>query len=321
MAKIQIPVIDIEAFRLDGSQASIVPRQVRKACETVGFMVVTGHGVPESVTDELMDQARHFFDQTPDAKSKIRPRGTNFGGPCYVPLGTESLAATLGHEGLVDSKECIDAGPRFQGDHWPREWSELELAWHAAFAAFCDLAAVLRALFAEAMGLPRDSFETAFERHCSSMRVLNYPEIVTPLMSGQVRAGIHTDYGAFTILRGDDTPGLQVLAREGTAIDPPVIPGTFIVNIGDALMRWTNDHWISTPHRVICLEKCGVYSRRQSIAFFHNPSPDAVIECLTPFLPKEGYGSYPPITYHDYAEKRFQQSRHSNAPLVIDASS
>ena len=297
----------------------MVPRSVRKACETVGFMVVSGHGVPDGVTDELMNQARRYFDQTPDEKSKIKPSGNSFGGPCYAPLGTESLAATLGQEGLVDFKECLDAGPRFQGDHWPREWSELERAWDAAFAAFCGLAAVLRALFAEAMGLPRDSFEATFERHCSSMRVLNYPEIAAPLVSGQVRAGLHTDYGAFTILRGDDTPGLQVLARDGTEIDAPVIPGTFIVNIGDALMRWTNDHWISTPHRVICPEEGGGTSRRQSIAFFHNPSPDAVIECLPPFLPKEGYGSYPPITYHEYAEKRFQQSRHSNARLEIDA--
>ena len=27
-------------------------------------------------------------------------------------------------------------------------------------------------------------------------------------------------------------------------------PELFVVNIGDLLMRWTNDRWISNPHRV-----------------------------------------------------------------------
>jgi len=318
MGETQIPVIEIEAFRLGRPRGMDVSARVRNACETIGFFFITGHGVPAGVIDELMKQARLFFDRTPEEKSKIGRTGTNFGGPIYTPLEAESLAATLGQQGLADLKECIDAGPRFLGDRWPIECGDLAQAWHRANGEFCDLAAVLRALFADAMGLPKDGFEPAFDRHSSSMRVLNYPEIASPLKPGQVRAGVHTDYGAFTILRGDDTPGLQVRRRDGAWINAPAIPDSFVVNIGDALMRWTNDRWVSTPHRVVGTTGDGASARRQSAAFFHNPSPDTVIECLPPFLPEDGKGSYPPITYQSYAEQRFQQSHNSSAPLVID---
>src|SRR4029077_18052707 len=73
-----------------------------------------------------------------------------------------------------------------------------------------------------------------------------------PPEEGQLRAGAHSDYGAFTILKGEDAPGgLQVLCRGGEWADVPLIEEGFIINIGDLLMRWTNDKWVSTIHRVV----------------------------------------------------------------------
>ena len=119
MGERQIPVIEIEAFRLSRPRAVDVSTRVRNACEAIGFFFITGHGVLAGVIDELMKQARLFFDRTPEEKSKIGRTGTNFGGPGYTPLEAESHAATLGQQGLADRKECIDAGPRFLGDPRP----------------------------------------------------------------------------------------------------------------------------------------------------------------------------------------------------------
>ena len=67
----------------------------------------------------------------------------------------------------------------------------------------------------------------------------------------QIGAAEHTDYGTITILWQDDVGGLQVKNRAGEWIDAPCIEDTFVINIGDMLARWSNDLFVSTPHRVV----------------------------------------------------------------------
>jgi isopenicillin N synthase-like dioxygenase len=302
----EIPVIDVAPFR-DGSARAKVADAVAQACETIGFFVITGHGIaPEKLT-RLIAEARDFFDQPEALKTRIKRHGTNFGGPTYVPLNSESLGALDGEVGEADLKESLDVSPRHLGDHWVPGTEALHEAWSEAYAAYEALAADLRALFCVAAGLPEDALEPAFDKHASSTRMLNYPEVHGKLKAGQTRAGVHTDYGAFTVIRGDDAPGLQVRALDGTWVDVPAVPGSFVVNIGDLLMRWTNDRWISTPHRVVTLSDTDYSPRRQSIAFFCNPGPHAVIECLPPFVPANGTPKYPPIRYQAYAEAKFRE--------------
>jgi len=80
-----------------------------------------------------------------------------------------------------------------------------------------------------------------------------------------------------TILLTDAVAGLEVRQRDGTWIKAPYMPGTFVCNIGDCLMRWSNDVYVSTPHRVT--NPPG--RDRYSVAFFLDPNPDALIECLS----------------------------------------
>jgi isopenicillin N synthase-like dioxygenase len=113
--------------------------------------------------------------------------------------------------------------------------------------------------------------------------------------AGEIGAGAHTDYGSLTLLLTDGEPGLQVRPRGGDWMDVPHVPGAFVVNIGDCLMRWTNDIYVSTPHRVRPPRH-----RRRSVAFFLDPNPDAVIAAL----PGTGRPKYPPITGADYLRAR-----------------
>jgi len=316
----EIPVIDVAPFR-DRSGRAAVAEAVARACETIGFFAITGHGVPTQVLDRLIAESRAFFDQPEALKTRIRRHGDNFGGPTYVPLNSESLGALDGQAGQADLKESLDVAPRHLGDHWCEGTETLQAAWADAFAAYEALAADLRALFCAAAGLPEDTLEPAFDKHASSIRSLNYPEVRGGLKAGQVRAGIHTDYSAFTVIRGDDAPGLQARALDGTRIDAPAIPGSFVVNIGDLLMRWTNDRWISTPHRVVALSDTDVSPRRQSVAFFHNPGAHAVIEVLPPFVPEGQAPKYPPVGYQAYAQDRVRtQTGDPTLVLPIDGS-
>ena len=122
-----------------------------------------------------------------------------------------------------------------------------------------------------------------------------------------------------TILRTEDAPGgLQVRTRTGRWIDVPHIPGSFVINIGDAMMRWTNDRWISTQHRVVNPPvNAGQPARRQSIAYFHNPARDTVFECLPPFRETGAPPRYSPISYGEYARLRYLQAHGAEVQLKI----
>ncbi|TMV35589.1 isopenicillin N synthase family oxygenase, partial [Thioclava sp. BHET1] len=108
-------------------------------------------------------------------------------------------------------------------------------------------------------------------------------------------AGAHTDYGALTLLMTDGIAGLQVKPRGRDWIDVPHLPGALTVNIGDCLMRWSNDLYISTPHRVQPPPR-----PRRSIAFFLDPNPDSLISAL----PGTGAPHYPAMRGADYLRSR-----------------
>ncbi len=115
--------------------------------------------------------------------------------------------------------------------------------------------------------------------------MIDYPEPTAPPEPGQLRAGEHSDYGFATILLSQASAGgLQARSRAGEWIDVPAIDGAFVVNIADALMRMTNDRWVSTPHRVVNPPEGASQTRRQSIPYFHNPDADALVRCLEPFV-------------------------------------
>ena len=139
------------------------------------------------------------------------------------------------------------------------------------------------------------------------MRLNHYPEQTTPPAPGQLRAGAHTDYGLLTILNGENVPGgLQAQTRDGRWLDVETDPRTFVVNIGDLLMRWTNDRWMSNVHRVVNPpDSAAARSRRLSIAFFHHPNYDASIECIAP----PGQAKYPPVSSGAYRDEKYRQTR------------
>ena len=108
------------------------------------------------------------------------------------------------------------------------------------------------------------------------------------------------------LFRSDGEGGLQVRPRGGEWTDVPHVPGAFVVNIADCLMRWTNDIYVSTRHRVMPPKRV-----RRSLAFFLDPDPDAVIEAL----PGTGEPKYPPVTGADYLRSRLDATYVPEAPV------
>ncbi len=307
-----IPIIDLTAFGgADQRASNAVVRGVEAACGKLGFFLVTGHGVDPEIVQRLYDLARAFFDRDEAEKRLMAGLDTELGGLAFVPFAEETLSGTVGVTTPGDCKESLNYGPRLKGGPWPSHPVGLAAAFEDYFVAMEALAARILRIFCAAVGLPRTFFQPEFEGHLSALRVINYPEPKGPELAGQVRAGAHTDYGLLTILRSEASPGgLQVCRRDGEWVDVPAVDGAFVVNIGDAFMRLTNDLWVSTPHRVANPphdRRTG--SRRQSIPFFLNPRATTIIECLKPFCSSERPARYEPVPYGEYIALKIKQAK------------
>ena len=118
-------------------------------------------------------------------------------------------------------------------------------------------------------------------------------------LRGQLRCGAHTDFGSHTIILADNAPGgLQVRLHDGSWIDVVPPPDSFIVNIGDLMMTWTNDLWLSNLHRVAVPPPDS--GPRLSIAFFCHPNYDALIQCIETCRRPGEAPHHPPVRAGDY---------------------
>lgn len=134
-------------------------------------------------------------------------------------------------------------------------------------------------VLAAALDLPGDWFDDKLDDHTSLLLANWYPPVTGEVPAGQLRRGAHTDYGAFTVIAVEQLPGLQI-SIDGTWFDVPLLPGSFVVNLGDLMARWTNDRWVSTLHRVVVPEGEAAGVDRVSVPYFFQPSFGAVIETI-----------------------------------------
>ena len=150
--------------------------------------------------------------------------------------------------------------------------------------------------------------------HMSALRLNNYPELAAAPQPGQLRAGEHCDYGSLTILMphqmAADSPvgadGLQVFSQ-GEWRNVQVPPDTFVINIGDLMARWTNDRWQSTLHRVVVPDESATHTpRRMSLAFFHQPDWEAVVDALPSCIREGEQRRHAPTTAGLHIKEKFE---------------
>jgi isopenicillin N synthase-like dioxygenase len=297
-----LPVIDMSA------STGQLAKDIGEAARGVGFFYVTGHGISPTLMDEVFAASRLFFGLSSDEKDAVSIRKSlhNRG---YVGMKGESLDPTK----PADLKEAYNVGlelsaadPRvvrgepFRGVNlWPElpGWRDTLLAY---FDAVWSVGRRLHEGIARDLDLAPNYFEDKLDSPMATLRLLHYPPQPAGAAAGQIGAGEHTDYGDITLLLTDEVGGLEVKRRDGGWIPAPYIDGAFICNIGDCLMRWTNDVYVSTPHRVV--NRGG--RERYSIAFFLDPNPDAIVECLPTCVSPQKPGKYPPISGADYLRSR-----------------
>ncbi|TMJ34564.1 MAG: isopenicillin N synthase family oxygenase [Alphaproteobacteria bacterium] len=331
-ANADIPVIDISPF-FAGGKRTIVD-EIARACEEVGFFGIVGHGVHEDTIAAIYREGRAFFDLPRDEKMEIaRPAPAVSRG--YNSLADQSLGNTLASGVPPDLQESFAIGPlsagtgpywtdahgpiHFHPNMWPRRPPGFRGAVSAYYQSMEALAGRLARMFALALDLPELFFVDKFDRHVSTMRLNFYPAQPVAPLPGQIRAGAHSDYGAFTILRTEAAPGgLQVVRRGGSWIDVPNVPDGFVVNIGDLLMRWTNDRWVSTVHRVINPpDAVRANATRMSVAFFQVPNHDIEVRCFESCTAPSNPPRYAPTTAGAHWRAKIVAARGEPLPPAV----
>jgi isopenicillin N synthase-like dioxygenase len=293
-----LPVIDIAGLNSpDIADRRAVAAELGRAARQIGFFYAVGHGVEADGMARVFAAARQFFAQPAEAKEalSIKRSANNVG---YVALKDEQLDPT----GPSDHKEAFNIGLELPADHpaivegrafrgvnfWPSlpGWRDIMLDYYDRCWAAGRL---IHKGFCLDLGIGEQFFEDKLDQPIGILRLLHYPPS-RQAAQRQLGAGAHCDYGNITLLATDGVDGLQVRHRDGRWIDAPTIDGALICNIGDCLMRWTGDLYVSTPHRVV-----QPVTDRYSIAFSLDPNPDAPVETLPGMAAK-----YPPTTGGEY---------------------
>jgi isopenicillin N synthase-like dioxygenase len=306
-----IPVIDVTPL-LAGSpeQERVVARALGDACRDVGFFYIVGHSVPLDLRKHVFDSAAAFFSGPAAIREAASFTGTA-GNRGYIRLGGEALdpgkppdvkeAFNIGLELAPDDPELLARAPFRAANLWP-DMPGFRDTMLDYYNRLWRLGRDLHRGFAIDLGLEPDFFETKLDKPIATLRLLHYPPVTAPLREGQLGAGVHTDYGNVTLLATDAVGGLMVQDRSGRWLEVPVIADVFVCNIGDCLMRWSNDVYVSTPHKVVTPPG----RDRYSVAFFLDPNPDAMVACLPTCISLERPAKYGPISGADFLRSRLE---------------
>jgi len=305
-----LPIIDIAPlYAADRDGWLGVAQAIDRACRQWGFFYIKGHPISPQRIEALQQAAKTFFAQPLADKLSIDITQTRHHRG-YGAIATEQLDPSL----PSDLKETFDMGLHLPAEH-PDVLAEKPLrgpnrhpqlpGWQTLMEThYQDMQALVQTLLraiALALDIDEDFFDQRFEDPVSVLRMIHYPPRQTASSPEQQGAGAHTDYGCITLLYQDSAGGLQVRNVDGQWIDAPPIDGTFVVNLGDMMARWSNDQYVSTPHRVI--SPLGI--DRYSMPFFAEPHPDTRIECLPGCQGIGNPAKYPPTTCAEFLLSRF----------------
>ncbi|HTY72761.1 MAG TPA: 2-oxoglutarate and iron-dependent oxygenase domain-containing protein [Actinomycetes bacterium] len=310
-----VPTIDLTRWRQgDAVEHARLAAEVDSALQRVGFLLVTGHDVPEGLRADVRLAARAFFALPEEVKARyaVPP-----GGRGWIAQGAEANAASEGTASPPDLKESFAVGADepvgvpeidaewFPPNVWPAEQPFLRPVVESYTRAMRVLADDLLALLAAALDLPEDTFTRSTRHPTWTFQVNWYPPmtVVGEPLPGQFRIGPHTDFGSVTILdRQAGKGGLQVHSDEGGWEDAPFEPGAFTVNIGDLLARWTGDRWRSGRHRVLPPDPSAPQEELTSLVYFYECDHDAVVST---FPPPVGRVEYPPVVASTYLHEKY----------------
>ena len=302
-----IPVIDIKPL-IDNTDPVTVASNLHKASQKIGFLYITGHGIPKSVIDNARNNAMNFFHLSVTKKRQVNLHGVHRGWlGANRAIMDKSMKADLKESFIwgaeIPKEESVNNHYAYGNNKWPISLPNFKDHSLEFFKQTNSVARQLLRGFAISLGL-KDNFFTSDEvQALTRASYVYYPTQSERMGEDQFGVGPHTDFGVLTVLSQDHIGGLQVLDLNGDWVHAPPIEDTLVVNVGDLLSRWTNGIFRSTPHRVV--NRSG--KERLSLVLAYDPSPSTMID------PHDIFGDqyateHKPITCGDYLTWRFEKS-------------
>jgi isopenicillin N synthase-like dioxygenase len=326
-AKVPFPIVDFSPFYSgDPGEKRRVADSMVDACKGAGFFYLAGHGITQSQLDGIFAAAQRFFNSPLEERMKLAGPGLRG----YRPYGFYAKAnpnrvPDLMEQYLYQRDLPADDPDILAGDHlhglnkWPDNlpgWREDLLGY---FHAVENLSFAMLRAFAIGLDVEEEHFLQFFRKPTSSIKLFHYPPQSPESLARQVGLGSHFDDTAVTILLQDEVGGLQVEDPRGW-IDVTPIRGTFVINIGEVMARWTNDVFLPTPHRVI--NRFG--RERYSVPFFALPDWDAIIVPVASCCGPENPQKYPPRRAAFFQSRAFRdanwKARHAAYRRVVERS-
>lgn len=310
-----LPVIDISGLSSSSlADRKAVGAKLRAACLDKGFFYISNHGVPEDLVADVFAEAAAFFALSAEQKARV-DKAKSKANRGYEPLQGQTLEPGA----PPDLKEGYYIGPEHEPDdprvvagmfnHGPNQWPSERPRFRPVMEAYrdimLDLSATMMRGMALSLDLPENYFEGFTNDVMATVRLLHYPPQPAQGNPAQKGAGAHTDFGGLTLLRQGEIGGLQVWDQgNGSWIHADPLPGTYVVNLGDMISRWTNDRYRSTVHRVVNVSG----QERYSVPFFYTGNYAYQVECIPTCLVPGEQPKYPPITVEQHMREMYKRT-------------
>ena len=302
----QIPRIDISEIEEKEFSRTLL-QDFFSAYNKYGFGYIINHGIEKTLIEQLFQVSKQFHSQPLSEKMRVALDHNHRG---YIAINTStdvnSKLADVKKPNQSESFMMMREDKSELPDVYlsgPNQWPKLENFKEVLEKYTCNMTKLGRNLMRLALlssGVKDLSVMQSLDTPTIWLRLLHYPPISKNSPSDLYGSAPHTDFGCLTILAQDEIGGLQVQTREGEWIDVPKLEGSFVVNVGDMLSRYTNGLLRSTPHRVI--NKSG--KERFSCPFFFDPHTNAVIQ------PLKGTGKpkFSPINFGEFLREELEAS-------------
>ncbi|MCW3090294.1 MAG: isopenicillin synthase family oxygenase [Ferruginibacter sp.] len=306
-----IPSVDLNEFLSgDSSRKNAFVQELGKAYESVGFVAVKNHGIPDELIGDLYRNVQEFFSLPLEQKRKYEiPELSGQRG--YTSFGKEHAKGS----DAPDLKEFFQYGqtPRnnYKEEEYPPnvlvgEVPGFDKTFEEAYRAFERSGTVLLQAIALYLGLDENYFDDYVHNGNSILRAIHYPPITQEPKSA-IRAEQHEDINLITLLVGASADGLQILTRQNEWVGVTSLPEQIVVNVGDMLQRFTNNKLKSTTHRVVNPAKELWHTSRFSIPFFLHPKSSMSLRCLEECIDEAHPKAYEDATAGEYLDERLRE--------------
>jgi isopenicillin N synthase-like dioxygenase len=312
MPTASIPQIDISGlYSADPTEKAKVAEKIGAACDEIGFFYAVNHHVPPATIEAARERAAAFFAQPVEQRLKVGADRNNRG---YREMGDTVHKSgkvfardsfDLGFPVAADDPEVLAGTPFYAENNWPDlpGFREALLAYyHGTF----EVGLKILEGFAIYLGQEEDFFKRHFTKPVADMVINHYFGYAQALRVGgsETASGAHTDHGIVTILWQDDSGGLEVLDKDENWIPAPPVPGSYVINIGELMKRWTNARFRATVHRVIHTRD----TDRFSMPLFCNPNFHTIVDPRQLGVAEEE-AKYEPVESGKFLISRFQATR------------